>query len=172
MSYEIIGTEKSEVVWSTRTTVPVPPPPTLWDEEYGQFLFGITSDWHFGSKWAQITNLRHCVGDYGYPDTVAFHDTHDTHTPHAHRNWGSWSDAHSNEFLSAPDRNGHRPPDYCDGHDNSATVRYSLAISRAHLKRRRLRRQKPRPERQLRAATGRLSRLDSRPRPCAAGSIL
>ena len=58
MSYEIIRTVSEDVLWATRTTCAVPPPPTIWDEEYGEFIIGSISDTHFGSKYAQITNLR------------------------------------------------------------------------------------------------------------------
>jgi len=61
LAYEIIGTETEEVIWSTRTTTAVEPPPTLWDESFGEFLIGSISDLHGGSKWAQFTNMRRCV---------------------------------------------------------------------------------------------------------------
>jgi len=69
MSYEIIQTATEDVLWATRATCAVPPPPTIWDEEYGQFIIGIISDTHFGSKYAQITNLHRCIEEM-YHDGV------------------------------------------------------------------------------------------------------
>jgi len=60
-SYEISRTLSENIIWSTRATTAVAPPPTIWEEEYGQFIMGIISDTHFASKWAQITNLRRCI---------------------------------------------------------------------------------------------------------------
>jgi hypothetical protein len=61
MGFNIVRTETEGIIWPTRSTAAVPPPPTLWDAEYGHFLFGIVSDLHSGSKFAQWTNLRRCV---------------------------------------------------------------------------------------------------------------
>ena len=69
MGYEIIRTATEDVLWATRTTSAVPPPPTIWDQEYGEFILGIISDTHFGSKYAQITNLNRCVEEM-YRDGV------------------------------------------------------------------------------------------------------
>jgi len=95
MSYEIIHTATEDLLWATRTTCAVPPPPTIWDEEYGEFIIGIISDTHFGSKYAQITNLHRCMeelyrggvrhvlfcGDLTAGDKVYRGQVHDLVTP-------------------------------------------------------------------------------------------
>jgi hypothetical protein len=95
LSYEIVRTESEALLWPTRGTQAVKPPPTIWDEEHGEFIIGIISDTHFGSKYAQITNLRQCVkvmyedgvrhilfpGDLTAGDKVYRGQVHDLVTP-------------------------------------------------------------------------------------------
>lgn len=152
-AYEIIESEE-QVVWSTRATAPVTPPATLWDEEYGQFLLGLISDTHGGSKWAQITNLRRCietmyemgVRDFLFTgDLVAGHNVyrgqiHDIVTPSGPEQvrlmdsyWPDYDDVkwrflggnHDFSFIKAGGYNPVR--DFCSLRENRKYVGYDLA---------------------------------------------
>lgn len=53
--YAITQTEAEHHVWSTKVPRIVAPPTILWDKDVWEFKLGAMSDWHDGSKAAQIS---------------------------------------------------------------------------------------------------------------------
>lgn len=53
--YAITQTAAEHHVWSTKVPRIVAPPTILWDKDVWEFKFGAMSDWHDGSKAAQIS---------------------------------------------------------------------------------------------------------------------
>jgi len=54
-SYAITQTAAEHHVWSTKVPRIVAPPTILWDKDVWEFKIGAMSDWHDGSKAAQIS---------------------------------------------------------------------------------------------------------------------
>jgi len=60
--YAITQTAAEHHVWSTKVPRIVAPPTILWDKDVWEFKFGAMSDWHDGSKAAQISARNKAIG--------------------------------------------------------------------------------------------------------------
>jgi len=76
-SYEISQTEGQRHVWSTKIPKIVAPPTILWDKDTWEFRLGVMSDWHDGSKSAQISARNKAIEtmyDEGVRDIIVAGD--------------------------------------------------------------------------------------------------
>lgn len=75
--YAITQTEAECHIWSTKAPKIVAPPTTLWDKDVWKFKLGAMSDWHDGSKAAQISARNRAIQimyDEGVRDIIVAGD--------------------------------------------------------------------------------------------------
>jgi predicted phosphodiesterase len=76
--FAITQTEAEHFVWSTKTPPHIVAPPTiLWDKDVWEFKLGAMSDWHDGSKAAQISARNRAIKimyDEGVRDIIVAGD--------------------------------------------------------------------------------------------------